>query len=338
MATSRGGAAWTVLFAIVATAAAVGAAAAHLLFIAPAGAGGGRVSVSIAAGSDLGRIAEDLHKAGAIRNPLVFAAAARLQGLERRLRSGDYELDRSWSLPVLLRALLEGRGRTVRVTIPEGWRLGQIAARLEESGVTGAAVFLEAARDRGLLFRLGIPGPSAEGFLFPETYPFPAPATAEEVVRIMHRQFQRVWSELAAARGEPGPDLLETVTLASLIEKETSAPEERALVAAVFRNRLRRGMPLQSDPTVIYGIEDFDGNLRRSDLATPTPYNTYTIRGLPPGPIAAPGRAALQAALEPADADFLFFVSRGDGTHEFTRTLEEHNRAVRRYQIAGSKP
>jgi UPF0755 protein len=153
----------------------------------------------------------------------------------------------------------------------------------------------------------------------------------------MHRQFRKVWMELSAAATPASLTLLQAVTLASIVERETAAPAERPLVAAVFLNRLRLGMPLQADPTVIYGIERFDGNLRRRDLAAAGPYNTYRIRGLPPGPIAAPGRESLASVLHPAPVDYLYFVARADGTHQFSRTLAEHSRAVQRFQLAGPR-
>lgn len=325
------------LFALLGSGVAVAAALAHLLLVAPAGTGGNPVAVRIAAGSDLRQIARNLADAGAIANPQAFLLAARLGGLDRRLRPGDYRLDPGQSLPSLLSALIEGRWRTTPVTIPEGWRLEQIAERLAAAGVCGREEFLAAGRDKALLEQLAIPGPSAEGFLFPETYALALPSEPAEVIRIMRRQFAKVWAELTAGAPPPGPSLLATVTLASIVERETGVAAERPLVAAVFLNRLRLGMPLQADPTVIYGIDGFDGNLRRRDLAAASPYNTYLIRGLPPGPIANPGREALAAALSPAPADYLYFVARRDGTHQFSRTLAEHNRAVQRYQLAGAR-
>lgn len=327
----------TALLALLATVCAIAAAAVHALFFAPAGRAPGPVSVQVAAGSDLRTIARTLAAAGAVDSPRLFVLAARIAGLERSLRPGDYRLDPAQSLPSMVRSLIEGRGRSVTVTVPEGWRLEQIAARLDEAGVCGRAAFLSQARDPALLSALAIPGTSAEGFLFPETYSFALPSEPAEVIRTMHRQFSRVWAELTL--GAPAPELtrLETVTLASIVERETAAAGERPLVAAVFVNRLRLGMPLQADPTVIYGIAGFDGNLRRRDLAAANPYNTYVVRGLPPGPIAAPGRASLAAALNPARVDYLYFVARNDGTHQFSRTLAEHNRAVQRFQLAGRR-
>lgn len=325
------------LFALLATAVAVGAAAAHTLLFAPAGSGDAPVAVRIAAGSDLRQIARTLGDAGAVSSPGAFVLAARLAGLERRLRPGDYRIAPGQSLPALVRSLGEGRGRSASVTIPEGWRLEQIAERLAAAGVCGRDAFLARARDPRLLAALAIPGPSAEGFLFPETYAFALPSDPAEVIRAMHRQFAKVWAE-TAAQAPPSPLApLQAVTLASIVERETAAPAERPLVAAVFINRLRLGMPLQSDPTVIYGIDGFDGDLKRRDLAAANPYNTYVVRGLPPGPIAAPGRASLAAVLDPARVDYLYFVARNDGTHQFSRTLVEHNRAVQRFQLAGRR-
>ncbi|HEY6001065.1 MAG TPA: endolytic transglycosylase MltG [bacterium] len=322
------------LLAVLAVGCAAAAYVAHALFIAPAGRGTAPVEVRIATGSDLRQIARALGDAGAVASPAAFVLAARLAGLERALRPGDYRLDPRDSLPALVRALAEGRGRSATVTIPEGWRLEQIAERLAAGGVCGAGAFLARARDRSFLASLGIPGPSAEGFLFPETYAFALPSEPDEVIRAMHGQFQRVWTELTLGAPPSALGPLQAVTLASIVERETGATAERPLVAAVFLNRLRVGMPLQADPTVIYGIERFDGNLRKRDLAAPGPYNTYVVRGLPPGPIAAPGRASLAAVLHPAPVDYLYFVARNDGSHEFSRTLVEHNRAVQRFQPA----
>ena len=283
------------------------------------------------------QIARALADAGVVASPRAFVLAARIAGLDRRLQPGDYRLDPGMSFPALLRALHEGRGRIAAVTIPEGWRLEQIAERLAAAGVCARDDFLSATRDRALLAELAIPGPSAEGFLFPETYALQLPTDPADVIRTMHRQFEKVWGELTAGARPPALSPLATVTLASIVERETAAPAERPLVAAVFLNRLRLGMPLQADPTVIYGIDAFDGNIRRRDLTAANPYNTYVNRGLPPGPIANPGRASLAAVLAPAPVDYLYFVARNDGTHQFSRSLAEHNRAVQRYQVAGGR-
>lgn len=334
---ARSGALAPALFAVLGSGCALTLALMHLLAVAPAGTGAGRISVSIPAGADLRQIARTLVDAGVVTSQGAFVLAARIAGYDRRLHPGDYQFEPGLSFPALLHALRDGRGRTAAVTIPEGWRLESIAERLENSGVCGREVFLAAARDPALLAELSIPGPSAEGFLFPETYALRLPSAPADVIRAMHRQFEKVWGELSAGDQPPALSQLDAVTLASIVERETAAPGERTLVAAVFLNRLRLGMPLQADPTVIYGLDAFDGNIRRRDLAAANPYNTYVIRGLPPGPIASPGRAALAAVLNPAAVDFLYFVARNDGTHQFSRSLAEHNRAVVRFQLAAGR-
>jgi len=338
---ARGGPALTgalapVLFAVLGSGFALALATAHLLAVAPAGTGAGPTAVRIPAGADVRQIARALADAGVVTSQGAFVLAARLAGYDRRLHPGDYQLDPGMSFPALLRTLRDGRGRTAAVTIPEGWRLELIADRLAGAGVCEREAFLAAARDPALLAELSIPGPTAEGFLFPETYALRLPTAPADVIRTMHRQFEKVWRELSAGAPPPLPPLA-TVTLASIVERETAAPGERPLVAAVFLNRLRLGMPLQADPTVIYGLDAFDGNIRRRDLAAANPYNTYVIRGLPPGPIASPGRASLAAVMSPAAVDFLYFVARNDGTHQFSRSLAEHNRAVQRYQLAAGR-
>ena len=309
----------------------------HTVFLSPAGSGSGITVVRIEPGSDLGSIGTALHQAGVIDSPRNFLWTARAAGLERKLRSGDYELDPSWNLPRLLEVLSSGRSRMLSVTFPEGTTMEGVAERLSAAGVTDGQAFLALARNRDFLAPLGIPGPTAEGFLFPETYLFASSSEPADVMKVMADQFRTVLAELEVEAPLGKRDLLDTVTLASIVEKETSMPEERPLVAAVFLNRLRKGYRLQSDPTVIYGMENFDGNITRRDLETDTPYNTYLIRGLPPGPIANPGRGALWAVLNPAPVEYLYFVSRNDGSHHFSLTLKEHNRAVRLYQLARRK-
>jgi UPF0755 protein len=322
-----------ILIVAVVLAAVIAASALYAVVYSPVGDGDGAVTVRIEPGMDLRKISELLLEAGAISHTFSFYWGARLAGLDRKLRSGDYELFPSWNLKTLLETLSSGKGIMLSVTFPEGMTLAQMAARLEASGVTDGDAFLGLATSPDYVASLGIPGPTAEGFLFPETYIFASPSTPEAVIDIMYGEFRRVYGSLEGPGEEP--DVLETVTLASIIEKETSLPEERPIVSAVFHNRIRTGGRLESDPTVIYGIENFNGNLTRADLERPTPYNTYVIRGLPPGPIANPGRGALWAALNPADVDYYFFVSRNDGSHHFSTTLKEHRTAVRRYQLSG---
>lgn len=304
----------------------------------PADTGGPAQTLIIRPGQPVSETADQLVRTGIVASALKFRILARLTGADRRLKAGEYELSAAMPPRELLSVLERGLVKLHRLTIPEGLTLRQIAEAVEASGLATATDLLAVAADPAVARRYGIPVDSLEGYLFPDTYLFPRSITAGAIVAAMHERFRAVftaeWSQRAAALGL---SVHETVTLASIIEKETGAPAERPLIASVFHNRLRKGMRLETDPTVIYGIEDFDGNLTRRHLATPTPYNTYIIRGLPPGPIANPGREALHAALFPADSPYLFFVSRNDGTHVFSTHLEEHNRAVQTYQRRPSR-
>jgi UPF0755 protein len=210
----------------------------------------------------------------------------------------------------------------------------QIADLVDASGITGRDAFQEALSDRRLMAGQQIEAESFEGYLFPDTYFFPKDTTAEAIVTTLVSGFQRIMTDRRLERTRQlGFSLHEVVTLAAMIEKETGAAEERPIISSVFHNRLKRGMRLESDPTVIYGIEDFDGNITRKHLAEKTPYNTYRIKGLPAGPIANPGEAAIEAALYPAETDYLYFVAKKDGTHQFSTNITDHNRAVVKYQL-----
>jgi UPF0755 protein len=225
---------------------------------------------------------------------------------------------------------------THRLVLPEGLRMEEIAARIEAAGLGSAAAFLAVARDPASPAAFGVEGEDLEGYLFPETYALARGVPARDVARMMVEPFHSVWSTLEPSARARGVAMREVVVLASLVEKETGAPEERPLIASVFLNRLARGMRLETDPAVIYGIADFDGNLRRVHLEdAANPYNTYAHGGLPPGPIANPGAAALRAVVEPAQSDYLYFVAKKDGTHQVSRTYSEHVRAVNRFQRNG---
>lgn len=291
------------------------------------------VTFTIPEGSGLRQVAARLQQLGILRHPRLFAAWARYTGGDRGIRSGTYRLRESVTPIQLLELLQRGPALDhIWVTIPEGYAAAQIAALLETKGLGGVDVFSCAMRDPGLLLDLDLPMSGTEGYLFPDTYAFTRTTSAEAVIRTLVGRFRRESADLAARREAAGISEQEMVVLASVIEKETGLAEERPLISAVFHNRLRLGMPLQSDPTVIYGLTDFDGNLTREHLADLSPYNTYVHKGLPPGPIANPGRASLEAAIEPARSDALYFVSRGDGSHQFSRSLIEHNRAVHQFQ------
>jgi UPF0755 protein len=230
--------------------------------------------------------------------------------------------------------MAEGKVLLRKLIIPEGASLRQIAEIAAGTGLIRESDFLKAARNTELLHENGIDAPSLEGYLFPDTYHFSRNVTPEKIISAMIRRFNEVFTPEWKARASAlGFSVHEVVTLASIIEKETGAASERPMIASVFHNRLKKGMRLESDPTVIYGIKDFDGNITRKHLNTHTPYNTYRIRGLPPGPIANPGKAALEAALYPEDTRFIFFVSKDGKTHKFSSNLRDHNRAVRKYQL-----
>ncbi|MFQ5513296.1 MAG: endolytic transglycosylase MltG [Myxococcota bacterium] len=308
----------------------------------PAGAGRAPQLFQVREGDTLATVAQRLAEQGllprsAFFGPNVLVVYGRLAGLERGIKSGEYDVDPGETPVAILRKLVRGSVKTHAVTLPEGLRTDEVAHRLESAGIVEAQRFLELSRDPELTRSLGIEASSLEGYLYPETYRFRRNTPARDVLRQMVEEFRSRWTPAdRAILARSGLSLHEAVTLASIVEKESAVDEERRLIAAVFRNRLARRMRLQSDPTVIYGLlltrGTFDGNLRRRDLRTDTPYNTYTRSGLPPGPIANPTMESIRAVLEPEDVPYLYFVSRNDGTHEFSRTLREHNRAVERYQ------
>ena len=287
----------------------------------------------ISEGETLRDTAQRLFEQGLITRTGPFIVAGKVLAIEHRVIPGEYELHTQMSPLDILRRLKDGRVIQYEVTIPEGFSLSQIARLLEEKGLVQADAFIQRAQDPNFIRSLGYEGNSLEGYLFPESYYFPKRIGVDEILRGLLREFEKVYTPDMAARAEVlGMTRHEVVTLAAMIEKESSVDSERPLVSAVFHNRIRKGIRLQSDPTVIYAIPNFDGNLTRRHLRTPSPYNTYTVKGLPLGPIANPGKASLLAALYPASVKYLYFVSKNDGTHYFSNTLREHNRAVRRYQ------
>lgn len=290
------------------------------------------IVVIVPSGESFRATAARLHAAGVIAHPLLLRAYARLTGLDRSVRCGEFRFTHAVA-PVDVLALLQSSSDAAwQVTIPEGFTAEQVAATLEDRGYGGRDAFRCAMEDPALLLELGLPATGVEGFLFPDTYVFDASAGPADIVRIMVGRFRAQTADLASRRDAMGLSEAAMVTLASVIEKETGQADERPLISGVFHNRLRLGMPLQSDPTVLYGRGNGRAPLTRADLASAQPYNTYVHRGLPPGPIANPGRAALEAAIAPAPTAALYFVSRNDGSHAFSETLDEHNRAVRRFQ------
>jgi UPF0755 protein len=306
--------------------------------LAPVSASAPETLFEVARGETLAGVARRLEAAGLVRDRRTFELLARWQGLGGALKAGEYRLAASMAPAAILEALAAGRVANWEVAVPEGFTAAQIASRLAAEGLAEEEAFLAVANDPASASQLGVEGESLEGYLFPETYRLPRGLPPLEIARTMVEQFHSTWREIAPGAAESGLSMREVVTLASIVEKETGVPAERPLIAAVFLNRLARGMRLETDPTVIYGIEDFDGNLRRVDLENAeNPYNTYRIAGLPPGPIASPGAEALHAVVSPAESDHLFFVSRNDGTHVFSRTYAEHVAAVDRFQRRRSR-
>ncbi len=283
-------------------------------------------------GATLKQVALDLKKTGIIRSAPLFRLAGRLKDYDNRIKTGEYQLNSDMPPLVILEILEKGQIFTHSVTIPEGFNLEQIAELLNEKGLVNKKAFMEQAKDETLAKRLGFSGGTLEGYLYPDTYRFRRDETPERVIGVMVKRFRNIVSPLDPQIKDSGMTLKQVITLASIVEKETGCPEERPMIARVFLNRLKKNMRLDSDPTVIYGIKDFNGNLTKKDLKTKTPYNTYVIKGLPPGPIANPGLASIQAVLNPAESNYYYFVSKNNGAHYFSETLNEHNRAVRRFQ------
>ncbi|MBS0014299.1 MAG: endolytic transglycosylase MltG [Desulfobacterales bacterium] len=292
------------------------------------------VELVIKPGQSFKDVTAMLREKGLIKHPSKFRILAIYQKATTRIKAGEYRIPGGMSPNQIIQQLGEGRVHLHRVTLPEGLTIHETAQRVADAGLCEKSEFTRAATDPELAGQMGLSAKTTEGYLFPETYYFEKPVSAATIVRTMVSRFHSVFSDQWKQRADKlGFSVHEIVTLASIIEKETGAPEERKTVSSVFHNRLERGMRLDSDPTVIYGIEDFDGNLTRKHLRTPTAYNTYTRRGLPPGPIANPGQASLHAALYPAETPYLYFVADSENSHYFSTTLKEHNRAVRKYQL-----
>ena len=295
------------------------------------------VFVELPSGASVARIASDLSAAGVVSDPWTFRIAARLSGNDRRLQAGEYRFVDSASAFNVVDRLARGDVYSRPVTFPEGLTIKEMSGIFERAGLGTAAEFERAGADGSLLGDLDPEAKTLEGYLFPDTYALPRRTGAAGAVAAMVARFQAAFGmDLRAEAANRKLSLREVVTLASLIEKETATASERPLVAAVYYNRLKIGMPLQCDPTVIYALMQarrWQGNLTRQDLQINSPYNTYRFAGLPPGPIASPGLPSLQAAVRPADVPYLYFVSRNDGTHVFAATLAEHNRNVQEWQV-----
>ena len=301
------------------------------------GYAGNEVFIDIKNGDSTKVIAQNLANSGVVYDEWIFRIAVWRSGLDRGLQAGEYHFINPLSVMDVVKKIGSGQVYLRPITFPEGLTIEEMSKIFEMQAFGSADTFIEAAQRVELVSDFDTDALTLEGYLFPETYSLPREATADDLVDAMVTQFRRVFHEefrnIVQKRQISVRDI---VTLASLVQKETGMANEHGLVSAVYSNRLRIGMPLQCDPTVIYSLQldgIYDGNLSRADLKYDSPYNTYRYSGLPPGPIAAPGQAALEAALNPDEASYLYFVSRNDGSHEFAHTLREHNRNVQKYQV-----
>lgn len=305
----------------------------YALFLAlPAGKGDTVRSVDFAKGETLAQIAVRLEREGIVSSARLFVIHASLKGAANRLQAGEYQFSDGMRPTEILRKMVSGEVNVRRFAVPEGYSIHQLAELLENQNIFSKEGFLKAATDPKLLAELGIEGHSVEGYLFPSTYDVTRTMDEASLIRSMTAQFRGIYEEQFAGTADRiGMTRSQAVTLASLIEKEAVVASERPLISSVFHNRLAKGMRLQSDPTAVYGVRAFAGTVTKQDIERRSPYNTYLIKGLPPGPIGNPSKEAIEAALNPARTSYLYFVSKRDGTHHFSTTLDEHNAAVNTY-------
>ena len=293
--------------------------------------------VDIPAGSSSLTIGDRLVESGVVRDRLTYRVALWMSGSARHLKAGEYRFDRAMTPFDAIDKIARGDVYVIHVTFREGLTIAEMATIFESHELGAAAAFVDAARNGALVHDFDPAAKDLEGYLFPETYALPRKTGAEQLIRMMVTRFEHVFTpELRQEAASRNLSVRQAVTLASIVEKETGRTEERPLVAAVFTNRMKIGMALQTDPTIIYALQragTYSGNLHKEDLSLDSRYNTYRYPGLPPGPIASPGQASLEAAVHPADVAYLYFVSRNDGSHAFASTLDEHNRNVQKYQV-----
>ena len=283
------------------------------------------------------QISKLLREKEILQSPRKFRFLTRILGSDKKLQPGEYEFQAPTPPYKIIRMLEQGKVKRYKVTFPEGTTVFDVIQILSQASLVDTKAFTKLLEDKNIQKELNVPGPSFEGFLFPDTYHFSKTEGERRILEAMvSRFFEEVTDQKLRRAKELGFNLLQWVTFASIVEKESSLPEEQPIVSSVFHNRLKINMRLQSDPTVIYGAEDYNGRIRYKHLRTPTPYNTYTKHGLPIGPIANPGGTALNAALNPKKTDFLYFVARANGTHVFAKTYAEHEKNVD-YHIRGKR-
>ncbi|GAK53560.1 hypothetical protein U14_04826 [Candidatus Moduliflexus flocculans] len=322
---------WLTLFVLLGAAGFAGYVGYMFLTVPPQTPGSERI-VLIPSGASGRKIAEILATESVIRDKTLFMLLARFYRSGKTMKAGEYQFTTAMLPTDVLTMLQDGKVYARFITIPEGYTARQMADVLAEHQLDKAA-FLAFVFDKQNAARFNIAADTLEGYLFPSTYHITRETTAEALAQMMVEEFWKVMTpDLRQEIAQQGMTVHEIVTLASIVEEEARLPEERELIAAVYRNRLRIGMKLDSDPTVIYGIPNFNGNLTRTDLQTDTPYNTYMRKGLPPGPIASPGKASILAAIRPANVKYLYFVAKNDGSHQFSTNYQDHLRAVQQYQ------
>jgi UPF0755 protein len=288
-------------------------------------------------GYTLKKVAGELKQSRIISSEWLFILYARLQGADDKVKAGTYQFNDGMKPANILHKLITGEVYNCRFAVPEGYSIYQIAVLLENRGLFRKDAFLAQCFNRSVLAELGIKGSSIEGYLYPSTYNLTPHTTEVDLIREMVKQFKKHFSpEMGIKAKMLRMDTNEILTLASMVEKEAVAPAERPLIASVFHNRLNKKMPLQSDPTAVYRLRAFAGKISKQDIQSDSPYNTYRISGLPPGPIGNPGSEAINAVLSPAKTKYLYFVAKLDGTHYFSTTLDEHNRAVQKYLKFGA--
>ncbi|MDI6703954.1 MAG: endolytic transglycosylase MltG [bacterium] len=289
------------------------------------------IIVTIPGGADTKKIAQLLEDNGLIKTKCIFVIFVKFRGVEGELKAGRYRLNKGMRIGKIIDKLVKGETIPCKITIPEGFTLSKIARRLMENGLVNEERFLKLCNDKDFFKRLKfIPRNNLEGYLFPDTYEIAKGMKEEDIIRMMVDRFKKVVIEKYEAQAKKqGFSIFEITTLASIIEKEAKVDYERSIISAVYHNRLKRRLNLCACPTVLYALGEHKANLSEEDLNIDSPYNTYLYPGLPPGPICSPGEASIRAAVFPKKVDYLYFVSKGDGTHRFTFTFSQHNRAKR---------
>lgn len=304
------------------------------LFLLLSGTPGNQTKdILIQKGQSLRSVTDTLRREGLVKHPLLFQTLLRVTQGNKRVRAGEFRFKVGANLLNHLKVLYASDPITHSITVPEGWSVRQIASLIGEKNLGNPDKFIQLALSPEAAKKYRLNTPHLEGFLYPDTYLISRVEGEDKILeQMVNRFFQELNNRFKARIGASGMSLEQVVTLASIVEKETGKPEERPRIASVFFNRLKKGMRLQSDPTTIYGINNFNGNLTKADLQRYNPYNTYTISGLPIGPIASPGGQAIEAVLNPEPTEFLYFVSDNNGSHFFTRTYQEHLKFVKEYQ------